>query len=211
MYVLLWEVAGFMFFSTVEGLALYYLIMCLFRFKWKGHIWPAMFVMLLNNLQSYLVRNELNMDNISPLITIIVFILFFSAVVRMPVILSVIATVSGYVIFAAVQTALVFLLFGSLAAVNESLYNGYLLQTATAIVVVSSFWLLYRQGKGFTFDLAKLRLKLEDIVLTVLIVVFLLAISVLLLFNNLLVNIVFFLVMSAFLLYYSTKKEQEDA
>lgn len=210
-YVLLWEVAGFMFFSTIEGLSLYYLIMCLFRFKWKEYVWPAMVIILLNNLQSYLLRNELNLDNLSPLITVIVFILLFAAVVRMPVVLAVIATISGYVIFAAVQTALVFILFGSLETVNAHIANGYLLQTATAAAAVASFWYLYRKGKGFTFDLDKLRFKLEDIVLTGLIIVFLLAISVVLFYNNLLFNIVFFIGMSVLLLYYSTKKEQEDA
>ncbi|CAM4420145.1 hypothetical protein PATY110618_13935 [Paenibacillus typhae] len=210
-YLLLLEVAGFMFFSTIEGLSLYYLIMCLFRFKWRGYLWPAMVVILLNNIQSYLLRNELNMDNLSPLITVIVFILLFAAVVRMPVVLAVMATVSGYVIFAAIQTALVFILFGSLEAVNADLPSGYLLQSATAAVVVTSFWFLYRKGRGFTFDLDKLRFRLEDIVLTVTIIVFLLAISVVLFYNNLLFNIAFFIVMSVFLLYYSTKKEQEDA
>ncbi|MNI49833.1 hypothetical protein D3C73_1044670 [compost metagenome] len=129
----------------------------------------------------------------------------------MPIVLSVIATVSGYAIFALIQTALVLLMFGSLSEVDGHLYNGYLLQTVTAIVAVMLFWYLYRIGKGFTFDLDKLRFKLEDILLTILIIVFLLGIGVLLLFSNLLLHIVFFVAITAFLLYYSTKKEREDS
>lgn len=209
--VLLGNIAGFMFFSTIETLSLYYLIMSLFRFKWTRHLWPAMFIILLNNLQSYLLRNELHLANISPLITVIVFILFFAAVVRMPFIFSVIVTVSGYVIFAVIQTALLLLMFGSLSQVDNHRANGYMLQTATAAVVFAIFWFAYRKGKGFTFDIEKLRFKLEDILLTALIIIFLIVISVLLLYRNLTVDIVYFFAMSAFLLYYSTIKEREDA
>ncbi len=185
--------------------------MTLFRFKWMTFIWPAMFIILINNLQSYLLRNELDMANISPLVTIIVFIFFFAAVVRMPFVFSVIATISGYVIFAVIQSSLVLLMFGSLSQVENHTINGYILQTASAAVVFVIFWFAYHKGKGFTFDMEKLRFKLEDIVLTVLIIIFLIGISVLLVYKNLWIDIMFFIVMSAFLLYYSTKKEREDA
>lgn len=79
-----WEPMLFMFFSTIELMSIYYLIMSLFRFKWKHHAWQALFVTLIINLQSYLVRKELDMSNIAPLILIVIFILFFAAVVRMP-------------------------------------------------------------------------------------------------------------------------------
>ncbi|CAH1191217.1 hypothetical protein PAECIP111892_00548 [Paenibacillus auburnensis] len=209
--MLSWDIAGFMFFSTIETVSLYYLIMTLFRFKWRAYLWPAMFIILINNLQSYLLRNELDLANISPLITIMVFIFFFAAVVRMPFVFSVIATISGYVIFAVIQSALVLLMFGSLSQVENHTINGYILQTASAAVVFAVFWFAYRKGKGFTFDMEKLRFKLEDIVLTVLIIIFLIGISVLLVYKNLWIDIAFFIVMSAFLLYYSTKKEREDA
>ncbi|AIQ29294.1 hypothetical protein P40081_14865 [Paenibacillus sp. FSL P4-0081] len=200
-----------MFFSTIETLALYYLIMSLFRFKWKWYLWQVLFVILLNNLQSYLLRNELGMANISPLILILIFILFFSAVVRMPLILSIIATISGYVIFAVIQTIIVLLVFGSISDIYASVGNGYFLQLLTSAVVFFIFSYAYRKGKGFTFDLDKLRLKLEDILLSVLILGFVIGISVLLYYNDILLNAVIFVIMSVFLLYYSTRKEKEDA
>ncbi|WP_187355287.1 hypothetical protein ['Paenibacillus yunnanensis' Narsing Rao et al. 2020] len=185
--------------------------MCLFRFKWQRYAWHALFVILLNNLQSYLLRNELDMANVAPLILIIIFILFFAAVVRMPILLSVIATISGYVIFAVIQTLILFVVFGSLSAIETSAVKGYLLQTLSGIVVYSVFWYAYRKGKGFTFDMDKLRFRLEDIVLAVLIIGFLLGISILLYFKDIWLNAVFFLAMSSFMLYYATKKEKEDA
>lgn len=206
-----WEPVGFMFFSTIETLSLYYLIMSLFRFKWKWYLWQVLFVILLNNLQSYLLRNELGMANISPLILILIFILFFSAVVRMPLILSIIATISGYVIFAVIQTIIVLLVFGSISDIYANVGNGYFLQVLTSAVVFFIFSYAYRKGKGFTFDLDKLRLKLEDIILSVLILGFVIGISILLYYNDILLNAVIFMIMSAFLLYYSTRKEKEDA
>lgn len=206
-----WESVGFMFFSTIETLALYYLIMSLYRFKWKWYIWQALFVILLNNLQSYLLRNELGMSNVAPLILILIFIMFFSAVVRMPLILSVIATISGYAVFAVIQTIIVLLVFGSISDIDGNVGNGYFLQLLTSAVVFLVFGYSYRKGKGFTFDLDKLRLRLEDIVLSVLIIGFVIGISVLLYYKEILLNALIFLIMSAFLLYYSTRKEQEDA
>ncbi len=199
-----------MFFSTIETLALYYLIMSLFRFKWRWYIWQALFVILLNNFQSYLLRNELGMSNVAPLLLILIFIFFFNAVVRMPLVLSVIATISGYAVFAVIQTIIVILFFGSISNIN-SVMEGYFLQLMTAVVVFAAFSYFYRKGKGFTFDLNKLRFKLEDVLLAVLIVCFVIGVSVLLYFNDILLNAVIFLVMSVFLLYYSTRKEREDA
>lgn len=151
------------------------------------------------------------MANISPLILILIFILFFSAVVRMPLILSIIATISGYVIFAVIQTIIVLLVFGSISDIYASVGNGYFLQLLTSAVVFFIFSYAYRKGKGFTFDLDKLRLKLEDILLSVLILGFVIGISVLLYYNDILLNAVIFVIMSVFLLYYSTRKEKEDA
>lgn len=205
-----WESVGFMFFSTVETLALYYLIMSLFRFKWRWYIWEALFVILLNNFQSYLLRNELGMSNVAPLVLILIFIFFFAAVVRMPLILSIIATISGFAIFAGIQTLIILLMFGSTSNIGSTA-NGYFLQVVTAAMVFGIFGFLYRKGKGFTFDLDKLRFKIEDILLSVLICAFVLGISVLLYYNDILLNALIFLMMSVFLLYYSKRKELEDA
>lgn len=204
-----WEPVGFMF-STIETLALYYLIMSLYRFKWRWYIWQVLFVILLNNLQSYLLRNELGMSNVAPLVLILIFIMFFTAVVRMPLVLSIIATISGYAMFAVIQTIIVLLVFGSISNIT-GVAEGYFLQLMTAVVVFAAFSYIYRKGKGFTFDLDKLRFKLEDILLSVLIFGFVIGVSVLLYYNDILLNVLIFLVMSAFLLYYSTRKEREDA
>ncbi|MNI70857.1 hypothetical protein D3C73_1266940 [compost metagenome] len=72
------------------------------------------------------------------------------------------------------------------------------------------FWLLYRMGLGFTFDLNKLRFKFEDIITVVLITFFLLSVTSFLYFQQLYMNTIFFVATSAYLLYYSVRKDNES-
>ena len=55
------EVIWFMLFSTFETLAIYSLIMTLLRFKTTEYIGQALIVMILANLQSFIMRNELQL------------------------------------------------------------------------------------------------------------------------------------------------------
>ncbi|MNI21006.1 hypothetical protein D3C73_745070 [compost metagenome] len=203
------EPIGFMFFSVAETFALYFLIMCLFRFRFQEHMWQALVLSLLINLQSYILRKDFDLGNYMPLVTIFFFILFFAIFVRMPLVLSTIATISGYVIFGVVQCVIALIFFGSLSAVGDSVSNGYVLQLSTALVIIPASYVYYRTGGGFTFDLAKLRFKFEDIMVTILIAVFLLSITSVLYFNKLYVVTIFFLATSAYMLYFSTRKEKD--
>ncbi|MEC0168142.1 hypothetical protein [Paenibacillus graminis] len=205
-----WEPFLFMIFSTCETFALYFLIMSMFRFKWERHAWQALFVILLLNLQSYLLRNELDAGNFSSLVLIVILIIFFTAVVKMPIFLSIIATVSGFIIFALIQMVLILTMFGSLTVVDNSAQKGYLLQFITALFIIPIFRYLYVKGKGFTFDIEKLRLKFDDIFLTVLVILFLLGLSLLLYFKEIYLHILFFVPILAFLIFYSKRKENED-
>ncbi|WP_052088023.1 hypothetical protein [Paenibacillus wynnii] len=205
-----WTPVLFMIFSTLETFALYFLIMTLFRFKWARHVWEALFIILFLNLQSYLLRNELDMPSFAPLVLVIVFILFFALKVKMPLVLSVIATISGFVIFTLVQTIILLGYFGSISSIDNNASNGYLLQFITSIIIIPVCWLSYVKGKGFTYDYEKLRFKLEDVVLTTLVVLFLPGVSLLFYFKELYLNIVLFMGLSMFLLAYSSRKEKED-
>ncbi|WP_143191971.1 hypothetical protein [Paenibacillus helianthi] len=203
-----WEPAGFMFFSIIETIGVYYLVMALFRFKPGDFIWEALIVSLLINLQSYILRNELSLAYLVPLITVLIFIFFFSVVVKIPLVWSWITTILGYAIYALLQTGLAFLLFGSIDAAQASLSNGYLLQFSSGLIsVILSIW-LYKIGWGFKFDFERLRFKFEDILIIVLIVVFLGLLSVIVYFEQLFILIAFFAVTVIFLLYYAVSKER---
>jgi hypothetical protein len=85
-----------------------------------------------------------------------------------------------------------------------------MLQLITAIVNIALFRFLYVKGKGFSFDIERLRLKLDDVILTVLIIIFLLGLSVILYHIDSYIYILFFVPMLSFLLFYSKRKEYED-
>lgn len=205
-----WEPVGFMFFSTIEAFSLYYLIMCLFRFKWKWYVWQVLFFILAMNLQSYFLRNDLSMANVAPIISIILFTIFFTSIVKLPLIFSILVTIAGYAIFAVTQTSIVLMFFGSIVAIDTSVANGYLLQLISSAVLIIGAYFLYHMGKGFNFEFEKLRFKSEDVVLTVIIIGFLLGISTLLYYKEIYMNILVFFLLTMFFLHYSFKKEREN-
>jgi hypothetical protein len=153
------------------------------------------------------MRNELSLSHLVPLITILLFAVFFKAVVKIPLIWSVIVTVLGYVAYALLQTGLAKLLFGSIAAAQGDLSNGYLLQFASGLITILLSVGLYKTGMGFKFDFERLRFKFEDVFMIILIVIFLVSVSVIFYYNDLWVNIVFFAAVMLFLLYYAIRRE----
>ncbi|WP_211209336.1 hypothetical protein [Paenibacillus riograndensis] len=156
------------------------------------------------------MRNEFSLSYLVPLITILLFAIFFKVVVKIPLIWSVIVTVLGYVAYAFLQTGLAKLLFGSIAVAQGDTSNGYLLQFASGLItILLSVW-LYKTGWGFKFDFERLRFKFEDILMVLLIVVFLVFVSVIFYYNDLFVNILFFASVMMFLLYYAIRKEAEE-
>ncbi|WP_025706217.1 hypothetical protein [Paenibacillus graminis] len=208
--VVMWDSILFLFFSTVEAFSLYFLIMCLFRFRWEEHAWQALVLVLLINLQSFILRNEFQLGGIMPIVTIFYFILFFAIFVRIPLGFSIILTISGYVIFGVVQTGLAILFFGSIGEAQATDSNGYVLQLASGSVIMILSWLFYRTGHGFTFELHRLRFKFEDIMVVLLIILFFIGISLLMFYNEIYINILFFTAISAYLLYYATRKDREN-
>lgn len=203
-----WEPVGFMFFSIIETVAVYYLVMALFRFKTEDFIWEALFVSLLINLQSYILRNEFSLAFMVPLITVVTFMFFFKVIVRIPLIWSLITTILGYAIYAFLQIGLTILLFGSIEAAQSSLSNGYLLQFASGLIAILTSMFLYRIGWGFKFDFERLRFKFEDLLVIALIIAFMILVSIIFYYNQLTILIFFFTTIVMFLLYYAVWKEQ---
>ena len=205
-----WNSLGFMFFSTIETISIYYLIMALFRFKASSHIWEALFVVLLINLQSYVLRNEFSLSFLVPMIAILILIFLFAVIVKIPLIWSVITTILGFAIFGFMQTGLAILLFGSIAGAQSTTSNGYLLQFASGTITILISLFLYRFGWGFKFDFERLRFKFEDILVIILIILFLVFISIVLYYNEIFIITLFFVSTVVFLLYYALGKERGE-
>jgi hypothetical protein len=199
-----------MLFSTLEGIGLLALMLALFRFKITQFIWPALFTILIMNLQSYIMRNELSLAYLAPVVNIVIFIFFIATVVKEPLVGSALITITGYLAYALLQTALVPILIGSIRQVQDSLTNGYILQSGSFLLDVLLAWILYRYGKGFSFDFEKFRLKKENVIVVFLIVGTLIAFGIILFKNDILINGLFFTVALLLFLYYAVIKERSE-
>lgn len=201
----------FCFFSTLEFVAIYCIICALFRFKPTEIIFPALFIILLMDLQSFIFREDLQLTEIVPLINILLYILLFTIVMRIPLIWSAVISVMGYFAYVLLQVALVQLSFGYLSVNELALHpeKGYLLQAMSSVIGIGGAYLFYMFGGGFTFDFEKLRLKREAIYVYTLIGSALLLTVWLLYKGNTLTDVISVSIAFIFFTYYAIKKEKE--
>jgi hypothetical protein len=207
-----WEPVGFIFFSTIEGVAVFSLMLSIYRLKATEFMWQALFVILLMNLQSYVLREELSLAYLVPVINMVLFILLLTTVMRITLIWSSIITISGYFAFVVIQSLTFKLLFGDLtiAEVQGDVVKGYMLQAASGLFGIFLAWILYKFGVGFMADFEKLRLKFEHVLAIGLIAVTLVFTAVLFIYNDIWLNVSYFTVAVLFCLYYALRKERQD-
>ncbi|WP_211747493.1 hypothetical protein [Paenibacillus sp. Marseille-Q4541] len=201
------EFLGFMFFSAVETLALFSLIMSLFRLKMTDHIGRALIVITLINLQSFLLRNELDVPFLVPVITLLMIVLFFNIIVKIPMLWSLFCTVLSYVIFAVIQSLLLVVIFGSIETATETAFNGYLLQMVSGAVLILISWIMYKQHFGFKpekYD--RLKIKFEHTVVMTLMILFLILISIIFYMNQIWFNIVFFVMNLGYFFFFAIQE-----
>ncbi|WP_019909608.1 hypothetical protein [Paenibacillus sp. HW567] len=203
-----WEPAGFMFFSTIEGVGIFAMMMSFFRLKATDYTWPALFIILLMNLQSFVLRNDLNLSFLVPIINIMLFIFLLTVVIRIPIIWSSIIAIFGYLAFSIIQVLLVLLFFGSISHSQTSVINEYGGQFISGSTSIFLAWFCFKLGIGFTFDFERLRLRWEGTLVALLIVIFFLLFSLIMYKNEIGWYIFFFISAFAFLMYYSIRKEK---
>lgn len=204
-----WEFIGFMVFSTLESFALYSFIISVFRYKTSEFAWHILFLALLINLQSFLLRTEFSLSFIVPAIVVIIFIVFFKVIVGIPLVWSAISTVMGYGFYVSLQSIVIALMFGSVSNIT-SVVDGYAVQSVTSIITLVLAFFLYRLGLGFSFDFERLRFKFEDVAVFFTIALFFIFVSILFYINQIWINILFFAVIAGYLAYYAIKKENES-
>ncbi|ASA23178.1 hypothetical protein [Paenibacillus donghaensis] len=203
-----WEPAGFMLFSTIEGVGIFAMMMSFFRLKATDYLWQALFIILLMNLQSYVLRNELDLAYLVPIVNLFLFILLLTTVIRIPIIWSAIISITGYMAFTIIQVSLVLLVFGSIPQAQSSLIYEYSGQTMSGLMCILLAWFSYKFAIGFTFDFERLRLRWEGMFVIGLITLFMLLFSFLLYKDDMRLYIVFFPIALLFLLYYAVRKEK---
>ncbi|MFK4339908.1 MULTISPECIES: hypothetical protein [unclassified Paenibacillus] len=203
---------GFLLFSTLEGVAVFTLILSIFKVKMTPYVWQAIFVNLFMNLQSYLLREEFSLTYLVPVINMLLFIFLLATVVKIPIVWSGIMTVTGYFAYAVIQSVLLKVMFGSLpvSELQGGSLKGYLLQTISAVAGLLITFILYRKGIGFAANFKKLKFKAEYGIVITLIILSLISTSIVLYYNEVWLNMMFFALVSGFFIYYAIGKEYRD-
>ncbi|MFB9325382.1 hypothetical protein ACFFSY_05535 [Paenibacillus aurantiacus] len=199
---------GFMLFSTIEGVSMYALALYLFRYNFKHYLMHSLIIIEIINLQNLLTREELSsLAYIAPIVNIVITLLFFKTIARLPFIQSIFMTIVGFLGFAVLQTIIVLICNFTIVEVNTNQFKGYLLQFLTGVIGTGIGWYLYKRGLGFTFDFEKWRFKGEQLFVTIIIIGFILALVAMMYFQDIYANVFGFVVALIIFLVYSIKKE----
>lgn len=67
---------GFLLFSTLEGVAVFALILSIFKVKMTPYLWQTIFVNLIMNMQSYMLREEFSLSYLVPVVNMLLFIFY---------------------------------------------------------------------------------------------------------------------------------------
>lgn len=204
-----WDPGFFMVFSNLEAFAWCALCMSIFRFKTSEYVWQILIVVTLMNLQSFILRNELSLSYLVPIINILFVTLLFSTVVKVSLLGSLTIASAGLVVFAFVQSVIAVMLFGSISVVDASAANGYILQSTTALIGLPLSWALYRYGYGFSYDFEKFRLKYERALIVIMIGIFMVSVAVVLYLNQIWTVIILLAISLLFFLRYAIAKERD--
>ncbi len=197
-----------MFFSTIEGVGIFAMMMSFFRLKATEYIWPALFIILLMNMQSYVLRDDFSLPVLVPIINVFLFIILLTTVVRIPIVWAGIVAVSGYLAFAFIQTVLVLIVFGTLSIAQSSIFNMHSAQTMSGLLSIAIAWLLYKFGIGFMFDFERLRLRWEGTFVVTLILLVIVLFSIIVYKNDIRLYAIFLPSTLICLLYYAVRKER---
>ncbi|MFD5020024.1 hypothetical protein ACFWMP_14070 [Paenibacillus sp. NPDC058367] len=203
------EALSFMLFSTIEAFAWVSLCMAIFRFKTSDYVYQILLVTLFMNLQSFILRNELSLSYLVPLINILFIAFLFTTIVRVSFIGSLTISAVGMAAFALIQWLITAILFGSMDVAKSSTEDGYLVQLVSAIIVIPLGALLYKFGYGFSYDFERFRLKYERLIVISSILAFLIIVTTVLYLNEVWSVIILLTVSLMFFLRYAIQKERE--
>ncbi|WP_411736110.1 hypothetical protein [Paenibacillus sp. M2] len=207
----MWEPTRFLLFSTLETMSAFALMLAIFRIKARKYIWPGLFMSLLINFQSYLMREEASMSALAPALSTILFILLITTVVKVPVMWSSIIAILGTFSYTVVQTVILFVFFqGVDTSTLATSVEGSALQTVTSIVALGVTYFLLKFKIGFTADFEKFRFKWEHIGVVAFVVFSLLASTLMFYINNMLLVIVHMALAVGLILYYAIRKERDE-
>jgi hypothetical protein len=202
---------GYMLFSLCEGIAVYAFIFYIFRLNMMHYIWHVLLIVTVTNIQSYVIREELSLLPISPVINLIITILFLIIVIKIPVIWSMVMAITGYIAFVLIQSAIIFLSFGFItpSETHDHIWKTYLGQFLAGVISFTIAWFLYKRGYGFTYEFEKLRLRWERIFILSVNIAFLLALVAMMAYKVIFINLLVLGIALAVFFVYSLIKEEQ--
>ncbi len=203
---------GFLLFSTLEGVAVFALILSIFKVKMTPYLWQAIFVNLIMNLQSYMLREEFSFSYLVPVVNMLLFYFLLATVVKIPIVWSGIMTVTGYFAYAVVQSVFLKVMFGNLpvSELQDGSLKGYLLQVVSAGSRTAYFIDVVSKRDRLFPNFKKLKFKEEYGIVITLIILSLISTSIVLYYNEVWLNMIFFALVSGFFIYYAIGKEYRD-
>ncbi|MEK8215470.1 hypothetical protein [Paenibacillus sp. FSL L8-0463] len=187
------------------------LMITIFRFKIKYYVWPSLTIVIFMSLASFILRNELSLYFVVPIINVVGFMFFIAIIFKQSTVGSAIISITGYFSYGIIQVLLAKLMYGNMQAIESNIVNGYTLQFVSFFVCSVLSWYLYGHGYGFAvnfFD--KFRFKFENIFIVSVIAVTIILFSVIMFKLDLTAMSILFLTSLIFFLYYSFRKEVQS-
>lgn len=202
---------GFMFFSMLEGYAVFALTFYTFRIDLKRYFWPSLVMINLIDLQNYVIREDFRLDWVAPISNLIIMIFFITLYVRIPLIWAAIMSLTGYFAYGVIQSAFFFLPIGDFTykEIHIHPWKVYEVQALTGCIGAGIAMTLYKFGFGFTFEFEKLRFKWERMVIIFVASLLIILLGVMVIFKDFFVNLLVFGIALFVFLVYSLKKEAE--
>lgn len=205
------EFVYFMFFSTIEAMSLTAILLSLFRFKITDFIWQSLLVCLVLNGLSFILREELNLESLSPVVNLLLLVCFVVIFVQVPLLWSFVMCITGFTVFVVISTIVIILLFGveSLSTITEDPAKSYISQAVTGAVTFAIAYVLYRFGWGLAYSFEKVRFKWEKYFMMVLIAIMTATFGLLLYYK--VVYLVIMITFFGFLFFFTYTMQKEVA
>jgi len=202
------EMVPFVLFSIIDGLALIVIVLTLYRFKLTDAVWPVLFVALIMSLQSFLLREELDLTNLVPFINTLLIALLLTAVLQIPFHWSVMGVLGGYFIYITLQYVVVEASFGFFTTENlkGNHVRGYIFQIVISTIAYLASKFLYSRGIGIATDFKK-RIKGEKAIVTFAITLAILLFGFVLVKKDIILDLILVAGAMGFFLYILIKKE----
>lgn len=205
------DVFSFYFFSCLEGLGLFYLMLALFRYKLKDYFLVILFITLVQADISFRMRGH-ELGDYVPIISTLLLVLFNYSVLRMSAVWSLAVAMTGLLAFSCMQILLLFMIMGvmgdvTLVEVQANAWSRGAMQFFTFLLCYGMGKLLIQRGIGFAFCLQRFQWRGENITICMISIVAAISLSALFFQHNMVLTAFTLTIILLVLIYYQVRTE----